>query len=102
MSLLAARSPLRAVLAAACVIILCPVAHGAMPSNARARPYGGGWGCVWGYRQAGDQCEAVRVPVDAYLESSGKGWECNRGFSKVEQQCVKAKIPSNAHLDDSW
>lgn len=79
------------------------LAGSTVPDNAQASEFGRGWDCVWGYRQVGEHCEAVRVPADGYLESSGRDWECNRGFAKVDrQQCLKVKLPANAYFGDSW
>jgi hypothetical protein len=47
----AARALLIATLIAAGGIASLPVAHGAVPNNARASPYGGSWSCVWGYHR---------------------------------------------------
>src|ERR1700758_727898 len=99
---MAVRLLLGVALNVACGIVGPALAANAMPDNARASAFGGGWECVWGYHQVAQHCEAVRVPADGYLESSGKRWECNRGFAKVEKQCVKIKLPSNAYLSDSW
>ena len=90
-------------LLAACGIMAPAAAAGAqVPSNARARAFGGGWECTWGYRRVEEHCEAVKAPANGYVESSGRGWECNHGFLKAEQQCVKVNVPPNAHLDETW
>src|ERR1700722_9649092 len=83
--------------------VVTPALAGIVPDNARASEFGDGWDCVWGFRRVGERCEAVKAPVDGYVESSGTRWECNHGFTKVdEQRCVKIKLPANAHLSDSW
>ena len=86
----------------ACGFVAPAFAASAMPGNARASAFGGGWDCVWGYYRVAEHCEAVKAPVDGFVDSSGRGWDCNRGFAKSEQHCVKIKLPANAHLADSW
>ena len=68
---LAARLLFGLALSVACGIMTPALAGSAMPDNARASDFGGGWDCVWGYRQIADHCDAVKVPTNAYLEASG-------------------------------
>ena len=50
---------------------------------------------------AGEDCVAVKVPANAYLDTRGSGWTCERGFKEAEAACVALRLPANAHVDYS-
>ena len=55
----------------------------AVPDNATARRYGGGWSCNHGYRQIGTTCAAIVVPVNGHLSGFGNDFECDRLYRKA-------------------
>src|SRR5258706_2010701 len=74
-----------------------------MPANAHARPYGTGWQCDYGYREANRACAAIQMPANAYVSdfSFRSGWECERGYREISEACIKITVPANAHVVDS-
>lgn len=83
---------------------------GAIPENARAKSYGGGWECNRGYRETKGACAAVKVPANAYATdtSYGRGWDCDWGYKEITRRagrCVAVKPPTNAYVHasgDRW
>src|SRR5918996_2279466 len=73
----------------------------AIPGNAHAKRYGGGWECDHGYRAVDGACLAISVPANGYLADSayGSGWRCDRGYQAVDDACVALQVPDNAHID---
>lgn len=76
----------------------------AMPENASAKSYGGGWECNTGFRLNENDCVAVVVPENAYdtNRSYGSGWECLHGFRRADNAaCVAVEVPEGGYLDPS-
>lgn len=74
---------------------------GAVPENAHAQRYGGGWDCDLGYRIDDTNCVAIEVPENAHPtgRSYGAGWECGRGYKEVDNaSCAEIHVPVNAFL----
>jgi len=69
------------------------------PQNSHKNPYGSGWECNRGFKQVGNECQKVQIPLNAVLDILGHDWECSRGFKNVGNQCVKVILPKNAGLD---
>src|SRR5205823_3135837 len=84
-------------LIAACVVSSAAAAVHQPGSTTHLDPE---YGCQFGYRQQGDSCVVVVVPVHAYLNSSGDDWHCNRGFQRAAERCVPIVVPRNAHLSN--
>jgi hypothetical protein len=86
----------------ALVLMLVPPAGAqpstAVPENARARAYGGGWNCVYGFREERGACAGVVVPANGHLTARGNDWECNRLFRKVDGACapLRARLRASA------
>ncbi len=78
-------------------------AVGRLPANALATEtsYGRGWECRRGYREVNNNCIAIAVPANAYLNSSGVRWECDRGFRETNETCVAIDVPQNGYLTES-
>ncbi|OYT98007.1 MAG: hypothetical protein CFE40_14085 [Burkholderiales bacterium PBB1] len=55
-----------------------------LPANAYVM--GSNWYCKEGFREVGNECEALVVPQNAYV--MGSNWYCKEGFRKVGNQCV--------------
>ena len=74
----------------------------AAPKHATPINYGKGWECKQGFRDAGDSCDPVVVPENAYPTNAmyGKGWKCERGYLETEGECVAIKVPPNGYLTD--
>jgi hypothetical protein len=72
-----------------------------VPANALARAYGGGWTCVYGYREERGACVAVVAPANGYVSESGADWECNRLYRKANDGCAAIVIPEHAFAEDS-
>ena len=70
-----------------------------VPEHATPVPYGAGWKCNRGYRQAGTVCLPVEVPENASLNALGNGWRCNRGFFEQGGRCSEVIVPPNATLN---
>ena len=81
---------------------------GAIPANAVAKSYGGGWRCRPGYRESAGACDAIEIPENAYAEKGayGSGWKCRHGFRESDGSCIAVTVPANAYLDpvsgDRW
>src|SRR6476659_10606600 len=90
---------------AATLAVLIAIAPGsaqtptAIPDHSHARPYGSGWTCDYGYRQASGECAAVVVPAHAFLGTSGDTWECDRLYRKSGDGCVALGIPAHAFAE---
>ena len=96
-----------ALLALASTVVFAQPIASAMPDNAVAKNYGGGWECAPGYRERSGACTAVNVPANAYPinASYGRGWECDRGYKAVGDTCSEITVPTNAYLNsfgDEW
>ena len=77
------------------------VGTGAVPENAQARSYGGGWVCDLGYRVDGAECLKLDIPDNAHAtgRSYGTGWACRRGYEEVNgESCNPIHVPANAFL----
>ena len=55
--------------------------------------------CTWGYTSDNGQCLPVRIPDNAFLDSTGHDWECERGYKRSSDQCVAVQVPAHAYLD---
>lgn len=73
----------------------------APPANSVPREYGSGWTCARGFHEVNAACIAVKVPGNAYLDTSGHDWQCNRGYRRGATTCTAIKLPPNAYADDS-
>ena len=76
----------------------------AVPENASAKKYGGGWECNLGFRQNDGVCTAIVVPENAYPtnRSYGRGWECYHGFrTKDKAECSLVDVPEGGYLGPS-
>ena len=82
---------------------LSPTAPEAIPRNAHARPYGSGWQCDYGFREASAGCLVIEAPANAYISdlSIRTGWECERGYREFDGGCLKIVVPANSHAIDS-
>ena len=62
----------------------------AVPPNAHAKRYGGGWQCDRGYRKVGLSCAVVQVPAHAYWTKAdySRGWKCARGYREHDIEIV--------------
>ena len=74
-------------ISAAVVFALAAPVHGqsvapSIPENAQPKRYGQGWECKPGYRSAGETCDEILVPENAYATDGalGKGWKCMHGL----------------------
>lgn len=90
----------------ACVSILLPGslnAQAPLPENAAKSTYGKGWGCLSGYKAQEEECVAIQLPENAYLNGRtyGAGWDCLRGFFERNGKCQPVTIPENAYLDST-
>jgi hypothetical protein len=74
----------------------------ALPDNAIAGRYEGGWECMAGFQRTVDRCARVVVPANAYLDASGDRWRCDRGYVRTNSKCTVVKVPQNAYLDNSF
>ena len=97
-----------AVIAVPAELALAQEFKGALPANATAKNYGGGWECDRGYRKNAGSCVAVTLPMNAYLTDSsyGVGWACKHGYKKTVEACLPVALPANAYLSgtsgDRW
>ena len=75
----------------------------AVPSHATPINYGKGWQCEQGFRDAGNSCDPVVVPENAFptYATYGTGWKCERGFLETKGECVAIQVPPNAKLNNS-
>ena len=73
---------------------------GAVPENATAKAYGGGWECNPGYRWSNSDCVVVILPENSYLTGSsyGLGWKCSYGYKQNRDVCEFVALPANAYL----
>ena len=84
------------------------VATSEIPENASEKRYGPGWRCDAGFQKAGDACELVVLPANAYLTGSeyGTGWACSYGFRQRGDLCTRVRLPEHAHIipafGDRW
>lgn len=77
----------------------------AVPDHAAPIEYGKGWECNQGYRDAGNSCDAIVVPENAYPTYAmyGTGWKCERGYRATADTCTAIKVPDPVilvHCDD--
>jgi hypothetical protein len=72
-----------------------------MPDNAAPNSYNDGWVCKQGYKQMGNACIEVQVPLNAHLNYSGQDWECDNDYRRSVNQCLKVQVPDNAHINYS-
>ncbi|MEQ9199669.1 MAG: hypothetical protein RLN80_06740, partial [Rhodospirillales bacterium] len=87
-------------------LILASPGHAAepLPENAVSSPSGLGWNCIAGFRQSGDACKSIAIPVNAFPTglTYGKGWDCNYGYTEeTGDVCERVKVPENGFLDPS-
>ena len=101
-----------ALISALAVCALAVPVHGqsvasSIPEYAQPKRYGQGWECKPGYRSAGETCDEILVPENAYATDGalGKGWKCMHGFVGKDEACVPVVVPANAYLissGDGW
>jgi len=78
-----------------------------VPDNAFSNGYsfGAGWNCSYGFKQEGDECVAMEVPENGFINASGTGLKCERGY-RVEgflgnKTCGKIEVPADGYLTES-
>ena len=74
-----------------------------VPNHATPKDYGKGWECNQGFHNAGDSCDPVVVPENAYPTNAryGTGWKCDRGYRPDNEQCIAIEVPEHGYLADN-
>ena len=83
-------------------VVLSQDAPVVLPNHAAPINYGKGWECKPGFRDAGDSCDPVVVPENAYPTNAmyGTGWKCERGYLESKGECAAIEVPPNGYLTE--
>lgn len=57
--------------------------------------------CAHGFRDDGNSCVAVKLPLNASLVRAGDDWKCDAHFVKRGSACVPARGRANAPTDSN-